>query len=64
MSRKKWYKLWEKNHGFNIENDIIVTTLPLETTILFESTIPTSLTTLLETEKESTSLTSIPDLNL
>jgi hypothetical protein len=53
--------------GFNIENEIneiIVTTLPLETTILLESTIPISLTTLLETEKESTFLTSIPDLNL
>ena len=21
MSRKRWYKLWEKSHGFNIEND-------------------------------------------
>ena len=53
--------------GFNIENEIneiIVTTLPLETTILLESTIPTSLTTLLETEKESTIITSLPDLNL
>ena len=48
----------EEVFGFNIENEIIVTTLPLEKTILLESTLPISLTTLLEIEKELNTLIS------
>ena len=51
--------------GFNIENEIMTTTLTLSTTILLshiEFTWPISFTSIFEVEKESTFLTSIPDL--
>ena len=53
--------------GSNIENEIIATTLPLSPTRLLlqlESTISLSFNTILEIEKESTSLTSMPDFIL
>ena len=51
--------------GFNIENELIPTTLPISTTQIFfptETTIPIPLTTIFEVEKQSTILTTIPDL--
>ena len=53
--------------GFNIENEIIPTTLPISTTQFLShiiTTIPIPLTTIFETEKESTILTTIPDFLL
>ena len=53
--------------GSNIENEIIATTLPLSPTRLLlqlESTISLFFNTILEIEKESTSLTSMPDFIL